>query len=64
MLKWVVTLFVALAVLAAARPWLAQRGLGHLPGDVTLRVRGRDIYLPFTTTLLLSAAVALLGRIL
>ena len=65
MLKWVLTLFVALTVLTAASPWLARRfGLGRLPGDVTVRVRGRDYYLPFTTTILLSLALTLLARLL
>ncbi len=64
MLKWALTLFLALAVLGAVRPALARRGLGRLPGDLTLQVRGREIFLPFTTTLLLSALLALLGRLL
>ena len=63
MLKWVVTLLVALAVLTALSPWLARFGLGRLPGDVTVRVKGRDVYLPFTTTILLSLALTLLSRL-
>ena len=64
MLKWVLTLFVALAVLTAVSPWLARRfGLGRLPGDVRVRVRGRDYYLPFTTTILLSLLLTALARI-
>jgi ABC-type transporter Mla maintaining outer membrane lipid asymmetry permease subunit MlaE len=54
-LKWLLTLLVALVVLTALSPWLARFGIGRLPGDVTLRVKGRDVYLPFTTTILLSA---------
>jgi hypothetical protein len=62
LLKWLLTLVVALAVLTVASPWLARRGLGRLPGDITVRVRGRDYYLPFTTTILLTLALALVGR--
>ncbi|HKC42882.1 MAG TPA: DUF2905 domain-containing protein [Burkholderiales bacterium] len=64
MLKWLLTLFVALAVLTALAPWLARFGLGRLPGDVTVRVKGRDYALPFTTTILLSLALTLLARLL
>ena len=64
MLKWVLTVLVALAVLTALSPWLARFGLGRLPGDVMLKVRGRDYYLPFTTTILLSLALTLLSRLL
>ena len=63
MLKWIVTLAVALMVLTALSPWLARLGLGRLPGDVTVRVRGRDYRLPFTTTIVLSAALTLLARL-
>lgn len=64
MLKWLLTLLVALAVLTALAPWLARFGLGRLPGDVTVRVKGRDYALPFTTTILLSLALTLLARLL
>jgi hypothetical protein len=63
LLKWLVTLAVALFVLTAVSPWLARLGLGRLPGDVTVRVRGRDYRLPFTTTIVLSAALTLLARL-
>ncbi len=64
MLKWLLALVVALAVLTALSPWLARHGLGRLPGDVSFRVRGRDYYFPFTTTILLSLALTLLARFL
>jgi hypothetical protein len=64
MLKWLLTLLVAIAVITAAAPWLSRYGLGRLPGDVTLHRRGRDYYLPFTTTVLLSLALTLIVRLL
>lgn len=64
MLKWLLTLVVALAVLTALSPWLARRGLGRLPGDVTVRVRGRNYALPFTTTILLSLVLTLLTLVM
>lgn len=63
MLKWLLVIAVGIVVITAATPWLARHGLGRLPGDVTFRWRGRRIYLPFTTTLVLSAALTLLGRL-
>lgn len=64
MLKWLLTVAIALAVLTAISPWLAKRGLGRLPGDVIVQYRGRRYYLPFTSTLLLSLALTLLTRLL
>jgi len=64
-LKWLLTLAVALVVLSAVSPWLARRfGLGRLPGDLVVRVRGREVYVPFTTTILLSLALTALSRLL
>jgi hypothetical protein len=64
MLKWLLTLLIALAVLTALSPWLAKYGLGRLPGDVVVRCKGRQYYLPFTTTIVLSLALTLLTRLL
>ena len=64
MLKWLLTLLIALSVLTLCTPWLRKYGLGRLPGDITLRRKGRDYYLPFTTTILLSLALTLLARLI
>jgi hypothetical protein len=62
-LKWVLVLVVGVIVITLLTPWLARRGLGRLPGDITVRWRGRLLYLPITTTLLLSALLTLIGRL-
>ena len=64
MLKWMVTLFIALLILSAAAPWLGRFGLGRLPGDLRIPARGRTLYIPFTTTVVLSVLVWLIGRII
>lgn len=63
MLKWLLTTALALVVLTAVSPLLARYGLGRLPGDVTVRWRGRDWYLPFTTTILMSLALTALAAL-
>jgi hypothetical protein len=64
MVKWLVTLFVVLAILAVAMPRFASFALGRLPGDLRIPVRGRVLYIPFTSTVLLSLAVWLIGRLI
>jgi len=59
LLKWLLTLIIALVLLTAAAPWLSRHGLGRLPGDVVVRIRGRERYLPFTSTILLSIILTL-----
>lgn len=63
MLKWLLVLVVGIVVIAIATPWLSRYGLGRLPGDVTIRWRGRPVRVPITTTILLSLALTLLGRL-
>ena len=64
MLKWILALVIALLVLTALAPQLAKYGLGRLPGDLTVRHKGRIYYLPFTSTILLSLLLSLLVRVL
>ena len=64
MLKWVLMLIIALIVLTVLAPWLSKYGLGRLPGDLTVRYKGKLYYLPFTSTILLSLALTLLMRFL
>ena len=63
MLKWFLAVAVALVVLTVLSPWLSRYGLGRLPGDFTVRYRGRLYYLPFATTIVLSLALTLLARL-
>ena len=58
-----IAVVVGIVILSALTPWLARHGLGRLPGDITVRWRGRNIYLPITTTVLLSLALTLFGRL-
>ncbi|MDK9724175.1 MAG: DUF2905 domain-containing protein [Sterolibacteriaceae bacterium MAG5] len=55
MLKWLIVLAVAVFVIGLLQPRLAAwLRLGWLPGDVRLRLRGREYIFPFASTLLLS----------
>jgi hypothetical protein len=63
-MRFVVTLFIALIVLAALQPWLQKLGLGKLPGDVRFRIGKREILLPFASTLVLTGLVFLIGRLI
>ena len=64
MLKWVLVLVVGVIVISLLAPRLSRYGLGRLPGDITVRWRGRPVYLPITTTLLLSALLTLISRVI
>jgi hypothetical protein len=63
-LKWLLTLFIALAVLSAVQPWFSRLGIGRLPGDFRIPLRGRVYYIPLASTVVLSLAVYLIGRLI
>lgn len=66
MMKWLITLVVALLILGLLTPWLSRLGLGRLPGDIRVKHKRGVFYFPFTsvvlTSLLLSLIAYLLGR--
>jgi hypothetical protein len=63
-MRWLLTLFLALVVLTALQPWLQKLGIGRLPGDVRFRLRGREVLLPFASTLLLTFLMFLIGKLI
>jgi hypothetical protein len=58
-LKWLLTLVIALLVLGLATPWLRRHGLGRLPGDVDFERNGRHYSFPIGSTILLSLVASL-----
>lgn len=65
MLKWFLTMLLALVVFTAAMPWLARRfGVGTIPGDLRFRVRGREYLLPLASTLLLTGLAWLISQLI
>jgi hypothetical protein len=63
-MKWLLTTFIALLILTALQPWLQKLGIGRLPGDVRFTRNGREIVVPFTSTVLVSLLLMLIARIL
>jgi hypothetical protein len=65
MLKWLLTLVVAIFLLGIITPHLARFiRFGKLPGDVAFRFRGRTYGFPFATTLVLSVLLWLVSRLI
>ncbi|GAB4216682.1 MAG: DUF2905 domain-containing protein [Rhodoferax sp.] len=62
MFRWLIVVFLALLLINGLSPWLQKLGFGRLPGDVRFRLLGKEIFLPFTTTILLSLVAAAIAR--
>ena len=63
-MRWLLTMFIALVVLTALQPWLRRIGIGRLPGDVNFRIGGREYSFPFASTVLMTALMFLIGRLI
>jgi len=64
MFKWLLTVLIVLIAFGALSPGLDKRGWGRLPGDFRVPLFGRVVDVPLGTTVLLSLAVYLLGRLI
>jgi Protein of unknown function (DUF2905) len=64
MIKWFITILLALAVLAIGTPWLERMGVGRLPGDLKFTARGRVYFVPIASTLLFCLVAWLIGRVI
>ena len=64
MLKWLLTLVIALLVMGLMTPWLRRLGIGRMPGDITIERDGRQYSFPIGSTLLLSLLATLIFWIL
>lgn len=65
MLKWILTLVVAIFVLGILGPHVARFiRFGQLPGDLAFRFRGQRYFFPFATIIILSLLLWLIGRVI
>lgn len=64
MIRWVLTIFIALIVFSALLPWLEKLGIGRLPGDFRFMLFGRMFRFPFASTILVSTVGLLVARLL
>lgn len=65
MLKWILTLVLAIFLLGIISPHLARFiRFGQLPGDMVWRFRGRAYAFPLATTIVCSLLLWLIARII
>ncbi len=64
MIRWLLTTFVALAVLSACWPWLRKLGIGRMPGDVTVRSFRTRISFPVHVDAVAVDALSFIARLL
>jgi hypothetical protein len=60
MARWLIILGVVLIVAGVLWPWLTRLGLGRLPGDIVIERDNLRVYIPITTSLVISVVLSLL----
>jgi Protein of unknown function (DUF2905) len=63
-MRWLLVFLLAFVLFNGLAAWLRRIGLGRLPGDFELTLRGRKIYVPLASSLVLSVLAALIGLML
>jgi hypothetical protein len=63
MSRFLITLGIALVVLGLAWPYLGRLGLGRLPGDIVIERENFRLYIPLTTSILVSIVLTVLFRL-
>jgi Protein of unknown function (DUF2905) len=56
--RWLIVFVLALLLFNAVGGWLKHFGLGRLPGDFSFRWKGREVFVPLASSVLLSALAA------
>ncbi len=60
-MRWLIVFLLAFLIFNGLRGWLTKIGLGHLPGDFSFRLRGREWHVPLGSSVLLSVVAMAIG---
>ena len=63
-MRWLLVFLLAFLLFNGLAAWLRRIGLGRLPGDFTVRWRGREYYVPLASSVLLSVLAMLIGLLI
>jgi hypothetical protein len=58
--RWLINMGLVLVVAGLLWPWLGKIGLGRLPGDIVIERENFRLYLPITTSILISIVLSLI----
>jgi hypothetical protein len=64
MIRWLIVIFIALMLINWFTPFFKKLGFGRLPGDLRFTVFGREIFLPLTTTIILSLVASGVSKLI
>jgi hypothetical protein len=63
-MRWLLVFLLAMLLFQGLAGWLRKIGLGRLPGDFSVRWRGREIFIPLASSLVLSLIAGAVGLLI
>jgi hypothetical protein len=63
-MRWLIVFVLAFVLFNGLAAWLRKIGLGRLPGDFSFRFRGREVFVPLASSVLLSLIAMAIGTLL
>lgn len=64
MIRWLIVIFIALMLINWFTPFFKKLGFGRLLGDLRFTLFGREIFLPLTTTIILSMVASGVSKLI
>ncbi len=63
-MRWLIVFVLAFVLFNGLAVWLRKIGLGRLPGDFSFRFRGREVFVPLASSVLLSLIAMAISTLL
>jgi hypothetical protein len=63
-MRWLLVFLLACLLFNVLQGWMARVGLGRLPGDFRFRVRGREWFVPLTSSIVLTVLASVIGLLI
>ncbi len=64
MIRWLIVVFLALLLINWFTPLLGKLGFGRLPGDLRFKLFGREWFIPFASTIVLSVIAGVISKLI
>ena len=63
-MRWLIVFLLAFVLFNGLAGWLRRIGLGRLPGDFSFRWRGREVFVPLASSVVLSVIAMGVGALI
>jgi hypothetical protein len=63
-MRWLIVFLLAFVLFNGLAAWLRKIGLGRLPGDFSFVWRGREVFVPLASSVLLSLIAMAIGLLI